>query len=183
MSKSDISKHPVVVFFILTIIISWGAVFLFFGKEGIPATRELQEQIGMAILPGPAAASLLLIILWDGINGLKQLWIRLIRWRADFRWYAVALLTAPLSTLVSIIAISFFIPDYQPAVFSSADKSSLLLLGLIGGLTIGLFEEIGWTGFAIPRLLKKIQHFYDWNHCRSSLGSMAFYFVLGRRQF
>src|ERR1051326_5650485 len=31
--------------------------------------------------------------------------------------------------------------------------ANLLLAALAGGLLIGVFEELGWTGFVIPRLL------------------------------
>ena len=155
MDISCISKYPVAAFFILTFIISWGAILAIFGTDGIPATTDLQEQIGMAILLGPAIASLLLIMIFDGTKGIRQLGTRLIRWRANVKWYAVALLTAPLSTLVCLLALSFFVTDHHPAIFNSSDVSSVLLLGIIGGLTVGLFEEIGWTGFAIPRLIKR----------------------------
>ena len=35
------------------------------------------------------------------------------------------------------------------------NKISLALVGFIIGLSAGIFEEIGWTGFAIPELRQK----------------------------
>ena len=37
------------------------------------------------------------------------------------------------------------------AVQSLAD-TSFLLSGIVAGLLVGFFEELGWTGFAVPRL-------------------------------
>ncbi|HSK83504.1 MAG TPA: CPBP family intramembrane glutamic endopeptidase [Rubrobacter sp.] len=31
-------------------------------------------------------------------------------------------------------------------------KATLLLIGIVAGLMVGIFEELGWTGFAIPRM-------------------------------
>lgn len=155
MSRSSFSKYPVTAFFILTFVISWGAILLIFGKEGIPATKELQEQIGMVILLGPALASIILILIFDGGKGLRDLGSRLVKWRVSAKWYIIALLIAPLSTVLCVLILSLFTEDYQPVFVNSDDVSGLLLLGIIGGVTIGLFEELGWTGFAIPRLLPK----------------------------
>ena len=60
MSKSYIHKYPVASFFILTFVISWGAILIIFGLEGLPVTKELQEKIGMVILLGPTIAGILL---------------------------------------------------------------------------------------------------------------------------
>lgn len=155
MSKIYISRYPVITFFILTFIISWGAILIIFGSDGIPATKELQEKIGMAILLGPAIASLLLISLFNGRKGIKQLGSRLVQWRVNVKWYTLAFLLAPLSTLICVAILSFFTSEYHPAIWASNDPSELLTLGIVGGLTIGLFEEVGWTGFAIPRLINK----------------------------
>jgi membrane protease YdiL (CAAX protease family) len=155
MEKVLAKRYPVTVFFILAFIISWGAIWLIFGSDGIPATPELQQQIGMAILLGPAIAGLLLIVLYDGKKGLLRLGSSLVKWRASAWWYAVALLTAPLSTLVCIELLPLFTSGHAPAIFSSGAPSELLILGIVGGITIGLFEEVGWTGFAVPRLLKQ----------------------------
>lgn len=159
MNKSSLSKHPVLIFFILTFVISWGAILLLFGFEAIPATKEMQEKIGMAILLGPTLSGILLIMLHDGLSGIRQLGSRLVHWRANIRWYLVAVFTAPLSTLLCVLIFSLFTSAYHPPVLNSNDPSGILLLGIIGGLTIGLFEEIGWTGFAIPRLLRKLNIF------------------------
>jgi membrane protease YdiL (CAAX protease family) len=76
----------------------------------------------------------------------------LFKWRVGGRWYAVALLTAPLSVTTALLALSLSSPEFLPAIFTSDDKAALLLIGIFAGLMVGIFEELGWTGFAIPRL-------------------------------
>jgi uncharacterized protein len=75
------------------------------------------------------------------------------RWRVGARWYAVALLTAPLLYGAISLALSLTSPEYLPSIFTTDDKASLLLMGIAYGLIGGGFlEELGWTGFAIPRM-------------------------------
>jgi membrane protease YdiL (CAAX protease family) len=73
-------------------------------------------------------------------------------WRVGGRWYAVALLTAPLSTAAVLLVLALLSPEFLPAIFTSDSKVTLVLIGIAVGLVVGLFEELGWTGFAIPRL-------------------------------
>jgi hypothetical protein len=54
-----------------------------------------------------------------------------------------------MATLFALLPAS---PVFLPGIFASDDKASLLLTGFAGGLLVGIFEEIGWTGFAVPRL-------------------------------
>ena len=68
------------------------------------------------------------------------------------RWYAVALLTAPLVTILTLLALSLTSPAFVPAIITAEDKASLLLSGIAVGLIVPVFEELGWTGFATPRL-------------------------------
>jgi membrane protease YdiL (CAAX protease family) len=42
--------------------------------------------------------------------------------------------------------------DFRPTVLDSDDKTGLLMRALGPALLVGFFEEIGWTGFAVPRL-------------------------------
>jgi membrane protease YdiL (CAAX protease family) len=68
------------------------------------------------------------------------------------RWYAVALLTAPLVTILTLLALSLTSPAFVPPIITADDKASLLLSGIAVGLIVPVFEEVGWTGFATPRL-------------------------------
>jgi membrane protease YdiL (CAAX protease family) len=76
----------------------------------------------------------------------------LLRWRVGARWYAVALLTAPLSMMAVLLGLSLISPEFLPRILTASDKASLLLMGIAVRLGAGIFEELGWTGFAIPRM-------------------------------
>lgn len=147
-----INRHPVLIYFVLVFIISWGAILLLVGPDGIPVAPDQAVTLGMAILLGPSLASILLIGLASGRMGYRELISRLFRWRVGARWYAVAFLTAPLSTAATLLALSLFSPEFIPSIFISQDKAALLLMGIMAGLIVGIFEELGWTGFAIPRM-------------------------------
>jgi membrane protease YdiL (CAAX protease family) len=147
-----IKRHPLTTYFALTFIISWGAILIIVGPGGIPVTTEQVVMLGMATLLGPSIAGILLTGLASGRVGLRELLSRLLKWRVGARWYVVALLTAPLSTAAVLFALSLLSPEFLPAIFTSDDKATLLLFGILAGLMVGIFEELGWTGFAIPRL-------------------------------
>ena len=83
---------------------------------------------------------------------MRDLLSRLRRWRVGLRWYAVALLTAPLVTILTLLALSLTSPAFVPAIITADDKASLLLSGFAVGLIVPAFEELGWTGFVTPRL-------------------------------
>jgi membrane protease YdiL (CAAX protease family) len=102
----------------------------------------------------PAIVGLLLTGLVAGRSGYRDLLARLLRWRVSVRWYAVALLTAPLLTVAVavLLALALRSPDFVPAALTTPDPLKVLPLGVMAGLVTGFCEELGWTGFAIPRL-------------------------------
>ena len=145
-----IKRHSLLIYFTLTFIISWGAVLILAGPNGIPVAEDQAVVLGMALLLGPSVAGILLTGLTSGRDGFRKLLSHLLRWRVSARWYAVALLTAPLSAVVVLLVLSLFSPEFTPLIFISDDKASLILMGLVAGLMVGCVEELGWTGFAIP---------------------------------
>lgn len=160
-NKSVIQSRPVLVYFVLTFVISWGGVLILGSPYGMPTTstqfEELYPIVFLPYLLGPLLSSLILISFVDGKAGFQRLWARLIKWRVNFKWYAVAVLLAPLSALGILALLSLISPDYLPAVFRAQDKGSLLLTGIaVGVFGGGLMEEPGWTGFAIPRLRERL---------------------------
>ncbi len=153
-----IKRHPVQTYFTLTFAISWGG-FLAVGGSGLFAGTSWQTDprflpAVQAMLAGPPMAGLLMTVLVSGTAGLRELLARLLKWRVGGRWYVVALFTAPILQLAVLLALSRISPVFLPAIVTSDDKVALLVSGIGVGLVGGLVEELGWTGFAIPRLLE-----------------------------
>jgi len=151
--KSLITGRPALAYFVLAFAISWGAVLIVAG--GVPVSEDQLALLGVAMLLGPSIAGLALTGLVYGRSGFRDLRTRFFKWRVNARWYAVALLTAPLSMAAVLLTLSLFSSDFVPAIVNADKKLVLLLSGIAAGLTVGIFEEIGWTGFAVPRLRER----------------------------
>ena len=156
--KAFIKKHPVLTYYALVFAMSWGGILLIVGGPGrIPGSSEevemLMPPVLLALFAGPSVAGLLMIRLVAGRVGLHDLLSRLLRWRVGARWYAAALLSAPLIVTTVLLALSLFSLEFIPGIVTTDNKIALLLFGIGWGLLGGgLLEEFGWTGFAVPRL-------------------------------
>ena len=157
--KAYIKGHPVLSYYALVFAISWGGILLVIGGPGaIPGTRDEVETLMpfalLTLFAGPSVAGLLLTGLVHGRPGFRDLFTRMTRWRVDVRWYAVALLTAPLLVTAVLLALSLTSLEFLPRLLTASDKTTLLLFGIGWGLVGGgLLEELGWTGFAVPTLM------------------------------
>ncbi|MCK4731405.1 MAG: CPBP family intramembrane metalloprotease [Methanophagales archaeon] len=151
-----IKRHPVLTYFALTFTISWGGILIVIGPGGIPGTTAQIEKLFpialMTLLVGPSVAGILLTGLIYGREGFREFLSRLLKWRVSVRWYVVALLATPFLVTVTLLVLSLSSPAFLPGVFTTDDKASLLLSGIAVGLMGGLLEELGWTGFAVPKL-------------------------------
>jgi membrane protease YdiL (CAAX protease family) len=160
--RAFIKRHPVLSYYAMVFAISWGAILLVvgLGAGGIPAAKEqvgaLMPFMLLALFAGPSVAGLVMTGLVYGRAGFRNLLTRMTRWRVGARWYAVALLTAPLLVTATLLALSLTSPEFLPSIFTSGEKVTLVLFGIGWGLVGGgLLEELGWTGFAVPTLLRK----------------------------
>ena len=97
------------------------------------------------MLLGPCIAGVLLTGLLSGKEGVRTLFAGLLRWRAGVRWYALALLPAPILAAAVLFALSLTSP------VTTSRTAGALSAGLMAGL-MTVLEELGWTGFAVPRL-------------------------------
>jgi len=158
--KAFIKRHPVLSYFVLAFAISWGGILPIIGGVGaIPGTTEETTELFPAVylvtVAGPSLAGLLLTGLTGGWTAFRELGSRLLKWRVGARWYAVALLTTPLTVMATLLSLSLISPEFLPGFLTTSVKASMLQFGFVAsvGLLTGLLEELGWTGFAIPRLL------------------------------
>jgi membrane protease YdiL (CAAX protease family) len=145
----------VLAYYLLVFAISWGGILIVLGPGGFlgtAVTAQTQLFVGGPIsLLGPSISGLLLTGLIYGKPGLRRLLSRLLKWRVGLGWYALALLTAPLLNLVSLLALSM-----TPGILTADDKVGMLLTGIAYGFgSSPFFEELGWVGFATPELRKR----------------------------
>ncbi|HEX7392920.1 MAG TPA: type II CAAX endopeptidase family protein [Thermoplasmata archaeon] len=158
--RALIKEHSVLSYFALTFAISWGGVIALGSPSGMPAPSEEAAKLWPIVyLPyfiGPILSSLLLTGLIDGREGYRALRTRFTKWRVGARWYAVALLTAPLLIVAILFVLSLTSSVYLPAIVTTEDKVGLVITGIMIGLVFGgLMEELGWTGFAVPKLRER----------------------------
>jgi membrane protease YdiL (CAAX protease family) len=144
------SRHPVVCYFALTFFLSWLGAFLVAAPH-LLRREPLPNLTGILMFPamllGPSLSSILLTRLFDGPAGLHDLFSRMRLFRFPALWYA-ALLIPPVFVLGILLLLKTFVsPVYSPNRF---------WIGLAFGIPAGIFEEIGWTGFAFPKLSAKL---------------------------
>jgi hypothetical protein len=129
-----LKKYDLLLFFLLAYLLSWWSVPFANG----------------AILPyGPALAALIIIALTMGRQGLAEWWGRLSQWRAGW-WYLIgpAIIVAYLLVAYGISALLGAQPSRAPGFPPTMVFVELLMLG-------GQWEEIGWSGYALPELQKR----------------------------
>jgi uncharacterized protein len=157
--RALLKQQAVLTYSILVFAISWGGMLILVGPGGLPGTAEQVERLLpfaiLVFLMGPALAGPLLTGLVHGREGLRALLARLLTWRVGIGWYALALLLAPLMMMAVLLALSLFSPRFLPTILITDDKATVLLVGVATALGAGFFEELGWTGFAIPELRRR----------------------------
>jgi membrane protease YdiL (CAAX protease family) len=151
VSESQSTLAPVALFASLAIALSW-ALWL-----PIIASQHGWIEAKIPVMPwgsfGPALAAILLA--WRS-GSVRQLLRPILRFRARGSDYAIAVL-GPMLALVIAAAAEFFARGKAPE-FANLDKLWLAPVLWIVILIVGgpLGEEIGWRGFALPRLLSRI---------------------------
>jgi membrane protease YdiL (CAAX protease family) len=154
-----IKRNPVFTCFGLAFIISWGLIVILAGPRNMPIDAEQSQKLlpllYIMMLVGPSVAGLLLTGLVNGKAGFQKLRAQLLMWRVGIRWYVYALLTGPIIASVILLILSRFSPEFDLGIFSTGEKTGIILTGIFTGLMVGLFEEIGWSGFIIPNLRKR----------------------------
>jgi membrane protease YdiL (CAAX protease family) len=99
---------------------------------------------------GPAVAAIIMTSITEGKRGLLRVWHRVTQWRASWVWYVFILVGAPALFLLGIIVQPGMLTSFQG--LTRGVLVSYPLAFIVMFLTIALPEEIGWRGFALPRM-------------------------------
>lgn len=150
--RSRLSSHPLLAYFILTYAITW----LF----TIPLAYCWNTFLGetfvwwlIFFLPGaygPTIAALIITRILKGKSGVRHLLRRLLIWRVHWQWY-LAVILLPLLWVLAGMFLSQGMNAF--AEFRPLELLTAFPLWFLVALPFGpLAEELGWRGFALPRL-------------------------------
>ena len=139
-------EHPVGAYFALTFAVSWlGALAV--ASPHLVRREPLPTLTGILMFPamllGPSVVGILLTRIMNGRSGVRDLFRRMLPGRIGPRWYAVLALPPTLILSVLVVLQTWVSPVYAPNRF---------LLGLSFGVPAGLLEEVGWMGYAFPKM-------------------------------
>ena len=144
--ESPIPRDSLAAYFALTFTISWlGAL-----TEAAPHLirhQSMPKMAGLLMFPvmllGPFLSGIVLTRVVDGQNALHDLLFRMALARLPLRWYAALLIPPVLVLAVLCFLRTFVSPGYAPNRF---------LMGILFGIPAGFLEEVGWTGYAFPKM-------------------------------
>lgn len=145
-----IKKYQLILYFVMTFAFSWFfwtiPIFL---SMGIYKNSSLSSYFGLGVL-GPIVISTLLSLEIFGGSGVRDLTSRIGFKGVQFRWYFFAALTF-VGISIATLLVYFILAGALEKTFqyySFGDYISMMPIFLV----FSTFEEVGWRGFALPRL-------------------------------
>jgi membrane protease YdiL (CAAX protease family) len=142
---SAVRRRPLAAFFVLAYAFSWWPFILYTLTGSGPTILSC----------GPFLAAVAVLALTSGRDGIKALFRSMRRWRVPVRWWAVAILTPiVLTSLATVLNVALGGPTPTAGELGNwtnvvPTALFILFVPLIGGA----WEEPGWRGYALPRLL------------------------------
>lgn len=109
---------------------------------------------------GPGFAAILLSLLTVGKTGVQELFHQIRRWRVGFQWY-IFILFFPVGQWVVARALDIVLgQSYElgaSPILSEFGPEQAIMLPIVIAFAFpnGLGEELGWRGFALPKLQAK----------------------------
>ena len=153
MKDLDLKKNSLSLYFVIAYALPIVTTVIVALTAGVPSDIVVKELsaaalvVVMATVHAPTIAATIVVFRSHGLRGIKILFQQLKDWKFAPHWYLKAILIFPVTMLSVLFVLSLFSPSFTPVL-------SLSVMAF-GALFSALWEEIGWTGFATPVMLKK----------------------------
>jgi uncharacterized protein len=152
-----VRSHPLTAFFAIAYSFTWiGWTVPDLIYNGTWPSIALALPFAL-LIPGPLYASVIVTVVTEDWQGVLTLLRKFTIWRVGWKWFAVSVLLAPLMCLA---------PAYLNMFFGASNPTSALIATfptMLFMFVVRLFnptdgpmqEELGWRGFALPRLQER----------------------------
>ena len=147
-------KRPLLTFFTLTFAITWTC----FIAAGAITRANQQGLAGLALLSSvlvllgvftPGVVALLLTMRYQGASAVRVLLGRILQWQVRWYWYLFAIAFMPVIKLTTALLYRVTVgqwPRFGP------EPWFLMAAALMVSAWVQSGEEVGWRGYALPRL-------------------------------
>jgi len=134
--RSFVRTHRVLVFFALTYLLTWAPL-----------------PWGTFFTTGALIAALIVAFAADGAAGLKEIGVRLLRWRVNWIWYALALAVPLLVNAATMgLAVATGAPGPEGQLDAWMGVPLAIGISMVNPLNGPLSEEPSFRGYALPIL-------------------------------
>lgn len=149
-----IRRCPLIAFFMIAYPLTWLGWIL---PDRIYDGTLLSGALALPfvlMVPGPLYAALIVTAITEGKIGVIALLRKFTIWRVGWVWFAVALLMAPTICVTPAYLNMFFgAPNPTAALIASMPMMLMMFaIRLVNPFDGPMQEELGWRGFALPRL-------------------------------
>ncbi len=153
MTELPVKKNSLALFFVVAFALPTITTIIVASVAGAPSTIVVNEMsvgalvVVMAMVHAPTIAAMIAVYRSGRFEGINTLFRQLGHWRFAPHWYFKAILIFPATILTVLFVLSRFSSGFAP-VFAVSVMS-------LAALISPLWEEIGWTGFATPIMLRR----------------------------
>ena len=156
-----LARHPLVFFFIFACAGTWlfsVAAALCEAGVGLLPVSSLLDPLHLYVVSttlgvylGPFLSAFVMTGATEGREGIRRLLHRIVLWRVGLRWYLFALVGFPAIIVLVASVLPGALASFQ-GLAPTIVTAYLFYFAYVFSIGGGLNEEVGWRGFALPRL-------------------------------
>jgi len=156
VEEKPTARRFLIRFFLFTYVVTWMCWAVWAASSGAtPASAWLPGLRMLVFLLGvfaPAIVAVWLTARHEGREGVRSLLHRLIQWRVGLRWYLFAV-----TYFIAIKLAAALLHRLLAGEWPRFNTTSwyIIIAGIVFSTPVQAGEEIGWRGYALPRLAER----------------------------